>query len=275
MKYDEATEQFLRDAVTIKEPTKPSPIGVRQALGITQALVERNPGALVKGLAGRGIASLASRELNMEDEKTAAVDPVTINALEVFVDLEQKYGHSWQDWEPETVAQTLLEDYGITLSEDGVNIVGALQVVLNTNYAMEHWHVFEKVGHAFNTNVVDFTVLQPLEPHEISLTYTVIGAIRRDTDYEPEISSYVASAAKNAGMVYLPIQFFRKSDQDRLDELNNDLMLKGTVKNILEGAAKAQTEEERIQLARIKEVEEYVSDTVKTFHEINDIRTGG
>lgn len=261
-RHDDATQKFMDD-VAAGQPKAPSPYVdpkrryIRTGLTLAKATTSPTPGtSMGKVLLRTGIGALAAKSLN---EKTAAADHAPIHILDIYTKLNDKYGRGWWDWEPETVSQTLSYDYGIDLGDDGVNIVGALQTVLNTNFAHELWHVFEKVGHAFNTNHVDFTTLQPLQLDEIALTFTILNQIRPQAEYDQEVCAYIAAAAKSSGIVYLPPEWFPKCAQEHLDDLGNDMSLKGVVRGLYEHH-KREHEDETIhnQLAALKEIEEYV-----------------
>lgn len=194
-----------------------------------------------------------------EEIRAGKIVPV----LSLNSELNKKYDRDWWDWEPETLWQMLPKDFGIEVTDEVKGAIQALQVLYNTHFAHEHWHVFEKIGHAFNDNTVLFGVLQPLEMDEVAWTIHVINTIRPKEVYDPEILAYVAGCAKQAGMVYLPTDLYPKGSQEVLDELNNDLILKADVKSNysrieLFSDNKFQETPLGIQLERLKEVKEYV-----------------
>lgn len=177
--------------------------------------------------------------------------------------LNEKYGREWWDWEAETLWQMLPQDFSIEVTEELKGAVQALQILYTTHFAHEHWHVFEKVGHAFNDNTVLFGVLQPLEMDEVAWTVHVIDTIRPNEVYDPEVLAYIAACAKQAGIVYLHTGLYPKGSQEVLDELNNDIELKKEVRSNYSktepfSTIKFPETPLGIQLGRLKEIREFV-----------------
>lgn len=236
--YDKDTEEFM-DSVAGRT--------ARQAVGVAKDISKGHP--VTKSVAKRAVG-IATRELL---EKEAG-----ISVLSIYSILNQDYGNDWHEWEPETIWQTLETDHGISPSSEVKNIIQALQVVCKTNFPFEDWNIFENVGHAFNGNDVNFSVIQPLEMDEIAKTIKVLSAIRPKQEYEPEVCGYIAACAKSAGMVWLAPELFGEGCQSFLDEMNNDIELKEKVKSVW--PAKSSTDEMlSVQLGRLHEVKEYLN----------------
>lgn len=179
-----------------------------------------------------------------------------VKVLGVYGILNENYGRSWWDWEPETVWQTLKKEHGYDPDEDLKNLISALQLCVTTNQPFENWHVFEKVGHAFNQNPVNFGIVQPLEPQETALTLKILRAIRPKQQFDSEICGYLAATAKNAGIVYLPEEIFTAGCQSFLDGMGNDLELK---EDLIQGRNKT-TPAYQIQIARLKEISDFIEE---------------
>jgi hypothetical protein len=165
----------------------------------------------------------------------------------------------WDDWEPETIRKELQDSMGFAPDAKLMNIVGALQTTLNTNYPFELWHIFENVSHAFNENPVSFSIVQPAELDEIALTINILMSIRPKEEFLDDVHGYIAASAKNSGVVLLPPDMFTAKSQVFLDDMNNDLELKATIERIWPNY---RTGEGRlaIQTQRLKEVQDYVRD---------------
>lgn len=258
MTTDEATKKFIEDSgIDIEDREDPLAKRILRGVEVSakSALREPDVRSASRKFIRTGLGALAH-----ESFKFAAQTPYhyKVDALSVYAQMNGKYGQDWWDWEPETVWETLNRDFGLELEEDGVNIIGALQTILNTNQAHEHWHVFEKVGHAFNGNHVDFSILQPLELDEIAVTLSVLNEVRPKQGYLSDIPAYIAASAKNSGVVYLPESFFGKEAQRYLDHMSNDLSLKKRVRALWEEGGKPETDAEDIQLRRLDEIREYL-----------------
>lgn len=198
----------------------------------------------------RALVSAGTRSLVKESfAKLAGMSPVQIYSL-----LTDHYKRDWWDWEPETIWQTLKIEFGVDVDRAVRDNVMAIQVVLNTDAPFEHWHIFEKVGHAFNGNPVEFQITQPLNLLEIAWTVKVLKTLRAQEELEPEIYGYIAAAAKNSGVVYLPPEYFGELSQSYLDKLGNDALLKEKVRLKKDDGSAAY----KIQVLGLKEIEGYL-----------------
>jgi hypothetical protein len=244
-RFDKTTIDFMEKLADEKqdEVSKPNLAPLRTLKSVVKSI--QDPHKAI----GKALVSGATMKALFEKE-------AKVKVLGVYGILNEHYGRSWWDWEPETVWQTLKKEHGFDPDEDLKNLISALQLCVSTNQPFENWHVFEKVGHAFNQNPVNFGIVQPLEPQETALTLKLLRAIRPKQDFASEICGYLAAVAKNAGLVYLPKEIFTAGCQDFLDGMGNDTAL---------AAALAKGEETGgadylIQKARLKEIEQYVAD---------------
>lgn len=145
-----------------------------------------------------------------------------LSPLKLFGFLNEHHEQSWWDWEPETLWTVLGVEHGIQPTEALRDLVMALQTIVSTAAPFEHWHAFEKVGHALCGTSVDFQVVQPLEPDQVALTCKILAAIRPQEKYEPEVLGYMAACCHSAGMVYLPHDFFPVGAQTELARIAKD-----------------------------------------------------
>jgi hypothetical protein len=123
----------------------------------------------------------------------------------------------------------------------------------------EHWHIFEKVGHAFNWNPVSFQIVQPLEPDEAALAMAILGKIQPRAKFENEVLIYVAACAKSAGMVYLPDNI-APGVQEKLNEITFEHALRDAVKKSWEEMSlpknEALSSQVEIQIHRIQDIKD-------------------
>ena len=272
-KYDKDTQAFMDKVAGKKPPEPPEPDASDQVQNVAKTLTtlktiaSGNPAAIINRTVAMPIARKVM-ELRKPDEVPAfqKQGAAGLNVLEIYAHLNQRYKRSWWDWEPETLWKTLAIDLDVEADDDLKNTVQALQLILNTNAAHENWHIFEKVGQAFNQNVVDFGTLQPLELNEIAFTHRVLERIRPEQNYEPEVCGYIAAAAKEAGVVYLYPKLFPETCQPFLDEnLGNNMELKAEVEKYMQDKdwpypAKHLKPPLIIQALRMKEIQEYVDE---------------
>ena len=246
--YDEDTLSFMQK---VSGEDEGQTHGEKALMTLRHAVSMKSP---VKAAVRLASDTLAEKAFHKIQEKQAGVtDPLIQYRM-----LNDKYGREWHDWEPETLWQSMKEEMGALTGPDERNIVLALQVLVKTNQAHEHWHIFEKMGHAFNYNHVDFAILQPLELDEIARTLKIIKKIRPKEKIDPEICGYIASVAKSSGVVYLPRDLFEAGCQGALDDLNNDLDLKIQVQDRWPSPAKeVDSFALKIQILRLQEIKSY------------------
>lgn len=244
-RFDKPTEDFMTKLAGEErdEPGKPDLKNLRTLKSVVKSIQDPHKAigkALINGVAMKALF-----------EKEGG-----IKVLGIYGILNEHYGREWWHWEPETVWQTLSREQGIRVDDDLRNLISALQLTVTTNQPFENWHVFEKVGHAFNFNPVNFGVVQPLEPQEAALALKLLRAIRPKQEFDSEICGYLAALAKNAGLVYLPQAIFTAGCQSFLNAMGNDQALASAV----EKNENAGTVEVEIQKARLAEIEKYVAD---------------
>lgn len=251
--HDEATKQFMEDSGVTPQ------VRPKDVLKAMQAASSTNP---VRGLTRAAIKKGISSILNPAD-KTAEGAPSPVHAISIFEELSSRYNNDWWEWEPETVAQTITIEFGTDLGPEGLGLVQALQLICKTNQAYENWHVFEKVCRALSGLPVDFSAIQPVEPHDLFHAMRTMDAVRPKQEYEDEIYSYAAACLKNAGVVWVPSKFSKDRVsfiQEKLDALGNDLELKAKVaKAWPKNAEGTDAADLAIQLGRLKEMEEHLS----------------
>lgn len=244
-RFDKTTIDFMEKLAGEQkdEPRKPDLSSLRTLKSVVKSIQDPH-----KAL-GKALVSGATMKALFEKE-------ARVKVLGVYGILNEHYGRAWWDWEPETVWQTLKKEHGFDPDEDLRNLISALQLCVTTNQPFENWHVFEKVGHAFNQNPVNFGIVQPLEPQETALTLKILRAIRPKQEFASEICGYLAATAKNAGLVYLPEEVFTAGCQSFLDEMGNDLELK---EDLIKGRNKKSAAYE-IQIARLKEISDFIQE---------------
>jgi hypothetical protein len=255
-RIDDASFEFLQkmagEGVQPEEPV--NPVETAQTIGrAVKAVKNLSSAATAPRYIAKQIVGAAVRGLMAEPEKHAG-----LSVLALFELLNRDHGQAWWDWEPETLAATLHADHDIDVTPQVANVLGALQVTVKTNAPFEHWHVFEKVAHAFNFSVVDFDQLQPHELHDVALALKVLATVRPRQGYEPEVAAYIAACAMTGGVVYLPAPMFPPACQGFLNKLGNNMALLARVERCWPKSAPPGDEALAIQIARLSEVREYI-----------------
>lgn len=255
-RIDDLTKEFM-DKVSGKEitpPEEPSHAPTKDALKPIRAAKQVLTGMEDprKALGKLLVRSIAGEVM----DKTGS-----FKVLSLYQYLNDEYDREWWDWEPETLwAELSRTTYGAEPEEEVKGAVMALQLTLNANSPFEHWHIFEKVGQAFNFNPVMFSTLQPLDADEAALTMAILKKIRPKEEYDDEVLKYVAVCAHEAGLVYLPEDMY-PGVQPHLDEITFEHGLRDRVKAIWESGDVRDTGTDistDIQLSRLSEVKSYV-----------------
>jgi hypothetical protein len=269
--YDNDTKKFMDD-VAEKEHHSPVSAGkliARQGIRTIQDIATTPRTELPSRLVRRALAVATAVEQHhhhhnhppqgqeyFDHIKKAPIEKR--GGVDLYKYLNDKYSNAWHDWEPETLRHTLDRD-GVDLDDEVMNSIQALQVICKTNAPFEEWHVFEKVGQALNNNPVSFGHVQPLEMDEIAYTIKILQDIRPKEEFEDDIKGYIAAAAKEAGMVYLPEDLYPKGCQDFLDKMGNDTKLRDAVAKVYPKTSNEETAL-GVQLARLSEVLDYVKE---------------
>lgn len=99
----------------------------------------------------------------------------------------------------------------------------AIRIVATSDTAHSEWHIFEKVGCAFNDRVANFGVVEKLSVSECAKTIALIENIRPDS-YTSEIKNYIAACAHEEGFYTLkPSKYLNMAESDLL-RLNKESM---------------------------------------------------
>lgn len=262
--YDEATTKFMQDTSIPKdhESTKKQQLarqGVSFVKGLASGGVKTLPANVLKRAIGLAVIS-------SENEKTAT--PSEFAPLSMWKSLNDKYGKNWWDWEPETIWQTLTNDFMGHPSDELKNLIQALQVICKTNLPFEDWSTFEKVGHAINSNNVAFDHVQLMDLDEVALTVKIIESIRHKIEWTHDVLAYIAASAKHCGVVYLPVDLFPLGCQEFLDKMGNNEDLKNEVIKVLKPTTDNALPDLNtdtalgVQMARLKEIRDYVAERI-------------
>lgn len=183
------------------------------ATGIKLAFSDREPSpfqnpnispiALLKELKKLGINALAW-------------EPETL-----MVAIDRRY-HGWTD---ERATQAIDHFHLTGLIDTDVDVrvrqkIYAIRVISTSDSAHTEWHIFEKVGSAFNDRIPQFGLVEPMTAAECAYTVSAIEAIRPD-DYSNEIKIYIAACCQQDGLLtVVPIKSLAMA-QSYLEQMNN------------------------------------------------------
>jgi hypothetical protein len=195
---------------------------LKTTLQVGHSLSSHNPEKAVQQLVVAGL-KMASDNLFYQE---------TANPLKLVEELK-KLGIGALAWAPETLMAAIDRKYG-GWSEDQVaealehfqktgviktqvpqlvrEKLYAIRVVCTSNSAQTEWHIFEKVGGAFNDRIAHFGTLEPLSAAECARTVAIIENLRPDT-YEDEIKCYIGASCHMDGLYTAdPVKWIRMAE---------------------------------------------------------------
>lgn len=152
----------------------------------------------------------------------------------LFSTIDRTY-FGWSE-EKATEALRKFHDTGVIQTDVPLlvrNKIYAIRIVATSDTAHNEWHVFEKVGGAFNDRVAQFGVVEPLSPGECAKTVAIIEDIRPD-EYSREVKGYIAASAHEDGIItLLPSKWLSMANSYLLD-MNRDSMGVGLAGDVTE-----------------------------------------
>jgi len=169
-----------------------------------------------------------------EVEKVAAANifaSPSAGPRELMLEMTNRYGIKWIDWEPETIFSSIKEDTGEYAAPVNNNKIMAIKVMMRSDQPWTSWNVFEKVAVAFNNRVPNFGFTEYLSPLEIANAVSLMNDIR-EMEWGDEVRVYVAAITRDHGFSYLPEPL--NFAQDMLDHMGNDTALRDAIKSKLE-----------------------------------------
>ena len=132
----------------------------------------------------------------------------------LFSLLDQKFS----GWSRRRAADAILKfhDTGAIQSDIPVvvrNKIYAIRIVYTSESAHTDWHIFEKIGGAFNDRAAKFSEYEPLSAAECAKTVAIIENLRPD-DYSNEIKIYVANCCHHSGLYTVePCEWLRMAEK--------------------------------------------------------------
>lgn len=95
----------------------------------------------------------------------------------------------------------------------------AIRIIATSDTAHNEWHVFEKVGCAFNDRLAQFGIVERLSAGECARTISIIENIRPD-QYSKEVKIYIAACAHEDGFLTIGASKYLKMACDYLQTMN-------------------------------------------------------
>ena len=214
-KFSKATKDFFKSIGEVKPPEEEHDV---RDVARAARLIAR-PENLPKALVVYGL------------QKEAAKITEEIHPLELRDTLIDEYKAEWLDWTPENLDYHLLREQKSDIIS---NKAQALRVAMGTDTPWREWHIFENIGKAFNHQVPNFGLLQPLSVGECETTAKVLKSLRPEEEFEEEVLIYIATCCFTNHLVYIPKEWVISEAQHHLDNMIYDIGLKIKVKDAWE-----------------------------------------
>lgn len=193
-----------------------------------------------------------------------------IPALELYDFLMENFGSEWIAWTPETIRKSVFDKAGNEVLE---NKIQALALCISTDTPWLEWHIFENVGKAFNHQVPNFGIIQPLSPGECAVAMEVMAGLREpDEVFSSEVLIYIATCCYTDDLVYLPSEMQLGLAQDFLDNLSYNFDLKPRVKELWDKVKSSpkildlqidDTDVVQVQVGKLVMINQYLKENVR------------
>lgn len=142
--------------------------------------------------------------------------------LAIFTMLQHEFGREWQDWEPETVNQTLEKEWGWEPNEIKQNKIGSLKALVNSPRFWKDYRVFGWVCHTWNDEVPNMKLMPSPRPAYMLHTVAAVSFLFTGI-YNYEVRKYIEKLLQKFGCAApLSLDFISKvSDNDLVKEYLN------------------------------------------------------
>lgn len=154
--------------------------------------------------------------------KKLGVGALTWSPETLCAEIDRKYN----GWDEQKVSDALKSFHASGIIKTDVpqlvrEKLYAIRVVATSDTAHTEWHVFEKVGGAFNDRTAKFGTVEPLSAAECARTIAVMENIRPDS-YSDEVKIYVAACCHEYGLLTVePLSWLSMSER-YLQRMNQD-----------------------------------------------------
>lgn len=154
---------------------------------------------------------------SMEIFKTAAMPVGWKTPADIAEAFNSKYGKEWTTFLPETIRSVMKKTFNIKVDELLFNKIMATQLVCGDMYF--NWDIFENVSLAFNNELPDFLLIQPLDMNEVVWGYICIKSLR--PDYEPtvDVERYIRLVMDKDGLIWCPWFGYEIAPADKIKEV--------------------------------------------------------
>lgn len=154
-------------------------------------------------------------------------------------------------------SEYIFHQLGTEISDINKNKIMAVIACMESDLPYDEWHVFEKVGEAFNNQLPNLSHIQPLTPGECAWTVKCLRSIR-EKPLSDEVKTYIASCLHDDGFLMCPselsmcsenlVTFTNMRDLEPLKSLYADKAITHPIEMV------------RVQLQRLAAVDAYIEE---------------
>jgi hypothetical protein len=152
-------------------------------------------------------------EESAEPEKVAAEDAVVPKWMDAdapsswyAAQLIKKYDREWLEWEPETLWQTILQDFRYDLEDEQKDRINSAKNLFLTDSFWNDWVTFEKTVLSFNGTIPDFFQVQVPSVGQMAWAVQEAEMMRPGMPFSEEVGVYAGLVCKESGYVLFPDQ---------------------------------------------------------------------
>jgi len=113
--------------------------------------------------------------------------------------LLSKYGEQSLDWDPLTIRMEIEEDFRVSPSDETMNKICAMQIVMSSSDFFERIDTFINVCNTLSEGDPFFEVFTPLETEEIAFALATVAMNRDMLPFSDTIRRYVKEVLKDDG----------------------------------------------------------------------------
>lgn len=121
------------------------------------------------------------------------------------IQLLDKYGTDWFQWEPETLWSEIMDDFRSPSISDHVRSkIQAVRTIHISDWVFKKWEVFCPVIQALNNNIPDFEILRRPTIAQLFAGVDMMTMIRNDEEFSQEVQQFCGASILDDGVVAAP-----------------------------------------------------------------------
>jgi hypothetical protein len=200
-------------------PSKPTPVPEPEPARVPEEFVAPPPQPVEEPEEVVEVRTISGDGTVFKEENA---DPIVLNKV-----LNQAYGDTWIDWEPETIFKTIQMDFGAVPTVLNKNKIMAVSALRNSSTLLDSWDAFQNLCVTFSGRIPNFHFMQYISPAEICSTLSKVKRITDSLNPGSEVRGYIAVICMNEGLCFLPDSL--RVAQDFLDSMGNDTELRDKI----------------------------------------------